>query len=467
MDDSTVHPYWNFSWRLIGRALAFLLIPWGVSLVNGNFDQGKSAFRLGWWLFSGKWAPSYPGLASAFWRSLASVGIAALLSLILAILIWLAFLQLGRRPWTSFALRWTILPFFLAPIVALAVIWANGAGTFTLPVVASALLISLYPAGVSALATSRSGEAWDLVASVFHSMPNAIGGLLVTESILGIDGIGRRFVTDMKASRWSDGFWIVFLVGAVALALHILGDLAWIGADKSPLRKDEGWPDSPYGHWTSIAVGAAALVAAAIVRTNWAQAAMRTSGAFLILAPLLFVPALAWGVLIGELRHKGGKARETVAGILGWPLYIFFAVPGFYWVLVALAGKGHRFDVLSAVAALYLLPRLAAVSSEAWGKRPHRSGSRMYGWQHAAIMLVALMAWTAGMGVFAISVPGFLGFGLPNTEPELGKMLAGALHGGDWLPLALALVYVPFLWNAIADSVLHLTKVHERKQWIW
>ena len=469
MEGTSVHPYWNLSWRLFGRVLAFLLIPWGLSLVNRNVSRGKSALESTWWLISGKWMAEHPGLGRAFVTSLEQVIAAVVISVAIALLVRAAASWLRDAQWAGFAFRWTLFPFLLAPIVAVAVLWSESAGFGNILI--SALLISLYPAGVSALASVRSKEIWETVSLDFHSLSNAIGGLIVTESVFGIDGLGSRFITGLKAARWDDVFWTTFMIGAVVLVLHVLGDLSSVRVDfsraKSRGQTDEPSSNSAVPTWASVGVGAAALLAIALLKNNWAVAAMKTSGAFLILSPLLFAPAVGWGVLTGELRHKGGKARETLAGILSWPLYLFFALPGFFWVFAALAASSGSRDVLGAIAIFYLLPRLAAVSSEAWGKRPHRSGSKIYGWQHGAIMLIALMAWTAGTGVFAISVPGFMGFGLPDVEPELGRMIAKAMQSGGWLAPTLALVYVPFIWNSIADSVIHLIKVDERKQWIW
>jgi hypothetical protein len=476
MEEGAVHPYWNFSWRLFGRILAFLLIPWGARLVNRSLVPGGSVFALAWRLLSGRWGAGDPGIQHAFLNSLAELAIAAVITLLLALLIRQLLSVLQGSPWAGFAAWWVLFPILLAPIVSLVVFWKYAASTGLPPVLSSALLISLYPAGVSAMAASKSGGIWETLSLALHALANAAGGLIVTESALGVDGLGSRFLAGLEHSSRGSIFWIAFAAGAVVLLLHVLADAAAIGVDLTASKDGKGSDapeDDPLTRWASVAIAAAALVTLALVKTRWADAATRTSGAFLILSPLLFVPAVGWGVLIGELRHKGGKARETLSGLLGWPLYVFFSVPGFYWVLMALAGSGHAYtvlstaNVLSAVAALYLFPRLVAVSSEAWGNRPHRTGSRMYGWQHGAVMLIALMAWTAGTGVFAISVPGFLGFGLPDVEPELGKMLSRALQGGGWQPFALALIFVPFLWTTIADSVIGLTKVNTRKQWIW
>ncbi len=483
-------PYWNFSWRVTGHVLAFLLVPAVLfRLMRPVFPSltvetpylgpsGGSYAGLLRSVVSGDWGSASPQIGPAFRTSVVEV----ILALGVAVILMWALLAVGERtkekPWVGGVAWWALIPLFLAAPVALAPL-ALAATGHLLPgrfacywkhLGLPALLLALYPATAAARVGLR-GDKGEAIPALLHSAPNMLGWLLILEPFLGVPGAARLFLQSLTRPDWITAFRVAFLMAVSTLVFRLLADLFDLFLDKAgpPEQAPASGGSGPWV-WGTLALAAVLLVVGMFWKSEWSRAATRTSLAFLIVAPLLFVPSVGWGLLVGELRHKGGKARETLAALLAWPVQVFFALPAFYWVMLALAVAGSQASqrTIGVVALFWVFPRLFSVAEEAWRERPHRTGSKLYGWQHGSGMIVALLAWTAWAGLVGVSVPGFLGMGLAPQELELGRIVSEGLRsGGDWVLPALALVYMPFLWLTVADRVLDLLKVRRRSGWIW
>ncbi len=482
-------PYWDFSWRVIGHVLAFLLVPAvlfrmmrpvtsSLTVKTPYLDSSGGHYAgLLRSVLGGGWGSGSPQIGPAFRTSMAEV----LLALGVAVLLTWLILAVGEwakgRPWFGEAAWWVLVPFLLATPVALAPLGLSATGhllpgslgCFWKHLGLPAIILALYPATVAARAGLRSDRGM-AIPSLLHSAPNMLAWLLILEPFLGIPGAGRLFLQSLTREDWITAFRVAFLMAVLTLAFRLLADVFALLRDRSVEGEGRAVHDGKTWAWGVLVLAVLILVAGMLLRSDWSRAATRTSLAFLVIAPLLFVPGVGWGLLAGELRHKGGKARETLAALVMWPVQIFFALPAFYWVMLSLAVAGEQAPrkVIGVVALFWVFPRLVTVSEEAWRERPHRTGSRLYGWQHGAGMIVSLLAWTAWAGLVGVAVPGFLGMGLAPQEPELGRMISeGWRSGAGWVFPALALVYVPFLWLTIADRVLALLKVGKRSGWIW
>ncbi len=491
-EDQKRFPYWDFSWRVIGHALAFLLVPAVLFRILGSVTSSPTAgapylspsggshyMALLRSLISGDWGGGSPQISIAFrvsiMETIAALGISI-------VLMWV-FLAAGRNMANSSLPRevawWSLAPLLLATPVALAPLalqatggtFPGSTGCFWRHIVLPAILLAFYPAFVAARAALRERDSAKAVPALLHASPNILSGMLVLEPFLGIPGAGRLFLQSLVHADWITAFRVALWMAVITLVFRLLADFFTLFSERGEPPGEKGFrPTGGTWTWGALAASVLLLVVVVVWRTKWAAAAASTSVAFMIVAPLLFVPGVGWGLLVGELRYKGGKARETLASLIAWPVQIFFALPAFYWVLLSIAVAGDQGDskVIGIVMIYWMFPRLVMISEEAWRGRPYRTGSKLYGWQHGTGMIVSLMAWTVWAGLVGVAVPGFLGMGLLPQEAELGKMIAaGWRSGSGWIPAALALVYVPFLWLTASDRVLSLLKVDKRSGWIW